>query len=146
MKDFMFRASLAAALILGVITLAGSANAQEPSAPDPAATTPAQQQSPAAQDQQTTTASPEEPPATQQNEPQMPTASADSQTQEMQTFAGRIVKENGKIVLKDPVTKNSYQIGNIDKVKTYLGKHVKVTGTLDVNSNTIHVENIELTS
>jgi hypothetical protein len=148
MKNFMFRLSLAAALTLGVVALAGSANAQEPSSQepgsqDPAATTPPQQQAPAAQDQQTPTATPQEPPATQQNEAQMPSAGNDAQTQEAQTFTGRVVKENGKVVLKDPVTKNSYQIDAAAKVKAYMGKQVKVTGKLDMNSNTIHVESVE---
>jgi hypothetical protein len=30
-----------------------------------------------------------------------------------------------------------------DKVRRYEGKHVKVTGAVDVTSNTIHVETIE---
>jgi hypothetical protein len=143
MNNFMFRLSLAAALTLGVVVLAGSATAQEPSSQDPAATAPPQQQSPSAQDQQTPTATPEEPAATQQNEPQMPAAGPDAQTQDSHAFTGRIVKENGKVVLKDPVTKNSYQIDDAAKAKPYMGKQVKVTGKLDMNSNTIHVESIE---
>jgi hypothetical protein len=143
MKNFVFRLSLAAALTLGVVALAGSANAQEPSSQDPAATVPPQQQSPSAQDEETSTATPQEPPATQQNESQMPTAGKDAQTQDAQTFTGRVVKENGKVVLKDPVTKNSYQIDAAAKVKAYMGKQVKVTGKLDMNSNTIHVESVE---
>ena len=73
----------------------------------------------------------------------MPAAGNDAQTQDAKSFSGRIVKENGKIVLKDPVTKTSYQIDDVSKVKPYMGKQVKVTGKLDMNSNTIHVDNVE---
>jgi hypothetical protein len=156
MRNFLFRLSLAAALTLGVVVLNSAANAQEPNTQEPAATTPPQQQSPAAtpQDQQAPAATqeptarpqqdPHEPAASsQQNEPQMPAAGADAQTQDAKSFSGRITKENGKIVLKDPVTKTSYQIDDVSKAKPYMGKQVKVTGKLDMSSNTIHVDSIE---
>ena len=156
MKNFLFRLSLAAGLTLGLVVLSSAANAQEPNAQEPAATTPPQQQPPAATTSpdstpattgQEPTAAPQqeqhEPPATtQQNEPQMPAARTDAQAQDAKSFSGRIMKENGKIVLKDPVTKTSYQIDDVSKVKSYMGKEVKVTGKLDMNSNTIHVESI----
>jgi hypothetical protein len=155
MRNFLVRLSLAAAFTLGVVVLNSAANAQEPSAQEPAATTPPQQPSPAAatpQDQQTPAAQeptarpqqdPHEPAASsQQNEPQMPAAGTDVQTQDAKSFSGRIMKENGKIVLKDPVTKTSYQIDDVSQVKPYMGKQVKVTGKLDMNSNTIRVESI----
>ncbi len=157
MRNFLFRLSLAAALTLGVVVLNSAANAQEPNTQEPAATTPPQQQSPGAttpQDQQppaTTqepTARPQQDPHepaanSQQNEPQMPAAGTDAQTQDAKSFSGRITKENGKIVLKDPVTKTSYQIDDVSKAKPYMGKQVKVTGKLDMSSNTIHVDSIE---
>ncbi len=156
MRNFLFRLSLAAALTLGVVVVNSVANAQEPNTQEPAATTPPQQQSPAAtpQDQQTPTTTqeptarpqqdPHEPAAnSQQNEPQMPAAGADAQTQDAKSFSGRITKENGKIVLKDPVTKTSYQIDDVSKAKPFMGKQVKVTGKLDISSNTIHVDSIE---
>jgi hypothetical protein len=152
MKNFLFRLSLAAGLTLGVVVLNSAANAQEPNTQEPAATTPPQQQAPAATtspaSSQEPTATPQqeqhEPAATsQQNEPQMPAAGTDAQTQDAKSFSGRIMKENGKIVLKDPVTKTSYQIDDVSKVKPFMGKQVKVTGKLDMNSNTIRVESIE---
>ncbi len=158
MRNFLFRLSLAAALTLGVVVLNSAANAQEPNTQEPAATTPPPQQSPAAttpQDQQTPattqepTARPQQDPhepaasSQQQNEPQMPAAGTDAQTQDAKSFSGRITKENGKIVLKDPVTKTSYQIDDVSKAKPYMGKQVKVTGKLDLSSNTIHVDSIE---
>ena len=162
MRNFLFRLSVAVAVTLGVVVLNSAANAQEPNTQEPAATTPPQQQSPAAapqgatppSEQQTPAATqeptarpqqdPHEPAASsQQNEPQMPAAGADAQTQDAKSFSGRITKENGKIVLKDPVTKTSYQIDDVSKAKPYMGKQVKVTGKLDMSSNTIHVDSIE---
>lgn len=156
MNKILFRILLTAAMMLGVVALGGSASAQEPSSQDPAATTPPQQQSPAAtQEQQTQSAREQEPTARpqqepnepaaspQQNEPSMPTAGSDAQTKEAQSFSGRVTKENGKVVLKDPVTKTSYQIDDVSKVKPFMGKQVKVTGKLDISSNTIRVESIE---
>ena len=157
MKNLIVRLSLATGLILGVIAMGGSANGQEPNSQDPAATAPPQQQSPssAKQEQQSTPAeTPQEPTARpqqepnepaanpRQNEPQMPAAGPDA-TKDPQAFTGRIVKENGKVVLKDPVTKTSYQIDDASKAKQFMGKQVKVTGKLDMNTNTIHVDSIE---
>ena len=157
MNKFLFRLSLAAVLTVGVVALGSSANAQEPSSQDPAATTPPQQQAPAAtpHDQQTPSTSSQEPTArpqqepnepaatSQQNEPNMPAAGTDTQTQDAKSFTGRITKENGKVVLKDPVTKTSYQIDDASKVKPYMGKQVKITGKLDMSSNTIHIDSVE---
>jgi hypothetical protein len=131
MKQFLLRLSLALAIALCVTAL--GATAQQ----SPSATTSGQE--PTARPQQ----EPNEPAANaSQNEPQMPAAGTDAQTQDAKAFTGRIVKENGKIVLKDPVTKTSYQIDDVSKVKPYMGKEVKVTGKLDMNSNTIHIESI----
>jgi len=41
------------------------------------------------------------------------------------------------------VTKTSYQIDDVSKAKPFMGKQVKVTGKLDISSNTIHVDSIE---
>lgn len=147
MRTFLFRLSLAAALTLGVVVLTSAANAQEPNTQEPAATTPpSDQQTPTAA--QEPTARPQQDPhepaaSSQQNEPQMPAAGTEAQTQDAKSFSGRITKENGKIVLKDPVTKTSYQIDDVSKAKPYMGKQVKVTGKLDMSSNTIHVDSIE---
>jgi hypothetical protein len=73
-------------------------------------------------------------------------SSGDTTTQEAKTFTGRIVKENGEVVLKDPITKISYKFDNPAKAKQYMGKEVKVTGKLDMNSNTIQIASIELLS
>jgi hypothetical protein len=81
-------------------------------------------------------------PQAQQNEAQMP-ASGEATTREAKVFTGRIVKEDGQIVLKDPITKVSYKLNDTAKAKQYLGKQVKATGKLDLNTNTIQLERIE---
>jgi hypothetical protein len=70
----------------------------------------------------------------------------EQQTQEAKAFNGTIVKEKGKLVLKDAVANVSYQLDNQEKAKQFEGKQVKVTGKLDMEANLIHVENIELVS
>ena len=146
MKQFFLRLSVATAIALCVTAMGVSA--QQPSSQDPAATAPPQQQSASASSSpQEPTARPQQEPNEpaanpSQNEPQMPAAGTDAQTQDAKAFTGRIVKENGKVILKDPVTKTSYQIDDVSKVRPYMGKEVKVTGRLDMNSNTIHIESI----
>jgi hypothetical protein len=67
----------------------------------------------------------------------------DMQTQEAKPFNGTIVKEKGKMVLKDTAANISYQLDDQDKAKQFEGKQVKVTGKLDMNTNLIHVDSIE---
>jgi hypothetical protein len=67
----------------------------------------------------------------------------DMQTQDAKPFNGTIVKEKGKFVLKDKAANVSYQLDDQEKAKQFEGKQVKVTGKLDMNTNLIHVENIE---
>jgi hypothetical protein len=81
-------------------------------------------------------------PQAQQNEAQMP-ASGEATTRDAKTFTGRIVKEDGQIVLKDPVTKVTYKLDDAAKARQYLGKQVKATGKLDMNTNTIQLEHLE---
>jgi len=126
MKKFLLHFSLATAVTLLTIATAPSMYAQQ-SDQDPAPATPQQQA--AAQQQQ-------------QNEAQMP-ESGDTTTHAAKAFTGRIAKENGELVLKDSVTKVSYKLDDPAKAKQYVGKQVKVTGKLDMNSNTIQVDDIK---
>jgi lipopolysaccharide export system protein LptA len=80
---------------------------------------------------------------------QQPSASQqqnDPQTQDAKAFSGTIVKEKGMLVLKDGTANVSYQLDNQEKAKAFEGKQVKVTGKLDMDTNLIHVENIEVAS
>lgn len=154
MKKLLLRLSLAMTVALCITALDTNAHGQQAGSQEPAATAPPQQESSSASSSDPQTPSEQHPAASpqqepnepvanpSQNEPQMPAAGADAQTQDAKAFTGRVVKENGKIVLKDPVTKNSYQFDDVSKVKPFIGKEVKVTGKLDMNSNTIHVETI----
>ena len=81
-------------------------------------------------------------PQAQQNEAQMP-ASGEATTRDAKTFTGRITKENGQIVLKDPITKVTYKLDDSTKATQYMGKQVKATGKLDLNTNTIQLQHIE---
>jgi hypothetical protein len=69
-----------------------------------------------------------------------------SQTQaqpEAKTFTGRILKSGENFVLSDSASKARYLLDNQDKARPYEGKSVKVTGTIDVSNNMIHIETIE---
>lgn len=66
--------------------------------------------------------------------------------QQTQTFSGKITKSKGDLVLKDQATNATYKLDNPDQAQQYVGKDVKVTGTLDPSSNTIHVSDIEMAS
>ncbi len=126
MKKFLLHFSLATAVAALTLAIAPSMHAQADQ--DHAPATPQQQQA-AAQQQQ-------------QNEAQMP-SSGDTTTHEAKAFTGRIAKENRELVLKDSVSKVTYKLDDPGKAKQYVGKQVKVTGRLDMNSNTIQVDGIE---
>ncbi len=59
------------------------------------------------------------------------------------TFSGTIVKDGDKFLLSDKASKLSYVLDDAEKASRFEGKKVKVTGTVDVASNTIHVDEIE---
>ena len=65
-----------------------------------------------------------------------------SQTSDSQTFSGKIAKSGEKLVLKDSVSKSTYVLDDQDKAKQFEGQQVKVTGTLDAETNTIRIASI----
>jgi hypothetical protein len=134
-NKFLLRFLLAAAVTVLAASLTESGEAQ-PSVQDASAK--AAQSAPV-----------QSPPTAQQqnnnNEAQMP-ASGDTTTHEANAFTGRVVKQDGELVLMDAVTKVTYKFDNPAKAKKYIGQHVKVTGKLEMNSNTILVESIEIIS
>jgi len=71
-------------------------------------------------------------------------SSAQSAQPQPQTFTGKIVKSKGGLALKDEASNTTYKLDNEDQAKQYAGKSVKVTGTMDTATNTIHVANIEM--
>ena len=107
-------------------------------------------QEPTAQQPATQDPTAQEPPAQQSGSPE-PAQSPDSMRQESnqrqptQMFMGKIAKSKGDLVLKGDAG-TWYKLDNADQAKQWIGKKVKVTGTLDTAINTIHVANIEAPS
>lgn len=72
-----------------------------------------------------------------------PPSPVDVQTQEALVFTGRVIRMNAQFVLNDPTTKVTYKLNDQSKAKQYLGRKVKVTGKLEMRSNTIQIAHIE---
>ena len=53
------------------------------------------------------------------------------------------VRDGAKFVLYNAPDKTTYQLDDQVKPKDFAGQQVKVTGTLDTATNTVHVEKIE---
>lgn len=68
------------------------------------------------------------------------------QQPEAKAFTGTIVKDGKTFMLKDTASNVSYKVDDDSKVKDYVGKQVKITGTLDPSSNVIHIDSIEVIS
>ncbi len=107
------------ALVAALLVLQPNMNAQEPATPDPSA---GQQPS-----------DPASPPA----------AMAQAPETQAQTFMGKIAKVGDNLVLKDSASKAIYVLDDQEQAKRFAGQSVKVTGTLDTQSNMIHVASIE---
>jgi len=58
----------------------------------------------------------------------------------------KCVEMGGKFVLYDAATKTTYQLDDQEKPKEFAGQKVKVTGTYDKATKTLHVESIEAAS
>jgi Protein of unknown function (DUF5818) len=74
--------------------------------------------------------------------------SASSQVQPdapKQSIKGIIVKQGEKFVLKAG-DNTTYQLDDQSKARQYQDKQVNVVGVLDADSNTLHIETIELAS
>ena len=56
------------------------------------------------------------------------------------------VKLGGKFVLYDAAKKATYQLDDQEKPKEFAGQKVKVTGSYDKATKTIHVEKVEAAS
>jgi len=90
----------------------------------------------------------------QQPAPTQPTQSQPSQASptssdsmpQGQAFTGTIVKGSDGYMLQDDTNKTSYKLDNAKIAKKFNGKNVKVTGSLDSTSNTIHVTDVQAAS
>lgn len=128
---------LSCALVLSMVV--GSAVAQSSSTSSPSQD-PSMQNSPSTQDptmQHPSTESPSE------NSPSSP-ASAGSATD--RTFIGSLAKSGGRYVLHSANGDYKLMVNDNDQAQTLEGKDIKVTGSLDSGTNTIHVSYMEPTS
>lgn len=121
-KNFILRLLLATAAAL-ILTLAADAPAQQP-------------------DQDSGTASPRQQQRAQPQQQPSPAPSTEAQTQDAHTFTGRIAQENAQFVLKDPITRVTYPLDDQPRARPFIGKQVKVTGKLGLDSNIIHIDSI----
>jgi uncharacterized protein YdeI (BOF family) len=97
-----------------------------------------QSQEPAAQQpsQPSQTSPSQEQPSGQQ----MPGSQTDQPQSNVQTFSGTIVKSGDKYVLQDAASGKTYDIDHQDIVGQHAGRKVRVTGTLDSDGKTIHLQ------
>ena len=73
--------------------------------------------------------------------PPIPTLQGSQQN--VKIFSGTVIKNGDTYVLSDAANKLSFTLDDTEKASHYEGKKVKVTGKVDVASNTIHVETIQ---
>ena len=76
---------------------------------------------------------------------QQPRGQEQPEQQKGETFVGQIVKaKNGQYaLLTDKDSGKGFYLDNQQKAGQFFGQNVKVTGTLDVATNTIHVADIQ---
>jgi hypothetical protein len=135
--------------------------AQQPQDPQQQPTTPTQPstQQPSTPAPSTAPSTPSSPstdmPSSQQStptsqQPQTPNASENQPSTDQPkgdvTVTGKVVKSKGSLVIQDDASNSTYKVDNEDQLKQYMGKNVKVTGTLDAQTKTIHVTNIEVSA
>ena len=117
MKNFLIRILLATAFVLVAFALASSAQAQQGDEDPATATLPPNTATP--RPPPTATPRPQEAaPKSPQPQEARGSPSADAQTQEALAFTGRVTQEQGHLVLKDSVTKMSYQFDDPSKAAT----------------------------
>jgi hypothetical protein len=57
---------------------------------------------------------------------------------------GRIIRSSGEYVLVEAGSKAHYTLDDQKRSKHYNGRTVAITGTVDLNAKTIHVQKIEV--
>jgi hypothetical protein len=89
---------------------------------------------------------PSQQPAPTQSQPSQASPTSSDSMAQGQAFTGTIVKGSDGYMLQDDTNKSSYKLDNAKIAKKFNGKNVKVTGTLDFTSNTIHVTDVQAAS
>jgi len=120
-------ATMALAMALSAVSFAQQDQSAQPSAQQPTSDT--QDGQPSSADQQ----------GSQPSSPSQDSPSSSMETQGS-SFTGTVVKAGGKYVLK--TSDMAYQLDDQQKAKQFVGQQVKVNGTLDSNTSTIHVADI----
>ena len=80
------------------------------------------------------------PPLTQGRQQGAPQAD----TRQKQKFEGKILRASDRLILEDKADKVIYQLDDQQLAQLFEGKEVKVTGSLDPESNTISISDIAL--
>src|SRR5579871_731088 len=139
----LFTLLVAGGVLFALISSGGVAQAQQ--------TTPNTQQSPSQappppQSQPPDTTAPQQSPSQQPGQA-APDRSGRTQGQAQSTeagngqeFVGTVVKQGNKYMFQDSATGQTYDIDHQDEVKKFDGKKVRVRGTLDPQTKTIHVQ------
>jgi hypothetical protein len=121
-------ATTALAMTLSTVTFAQQDQSAPPSAQQPTSDMQNGQQS-----------SPDQQGAPQPSSPSQDSSSS-MQTSQGSSFTGTVVKASGKYVLK--TSDMNYQLDDQKKAKAFVGQQVKVSGSLDSSTSTIHVSDI----
>jgi hypothetical protein len=66
--------------------------------------------------------------------------------QSAKMFQGKIARADEQLVFWDPSSQTAYQVDDQSKVAPYEGKNVKIVGTVDTKTNTLHVVDVAPTS
>jgi hemolysin activation/secretion protein len=77
-----------------------------------------------------------------QHRDELENSQQDLQQKDVTTFRGKISQKYSVFYLEISTTHNSYKLDDSRKARFYLGKTVRVTGTLDEVKNTIRVKEI----
>jgi len=126
--------TLLSTLVFASVML-GQSQGQQPSPVDPTAQSPA---SPGPPPQSTPPTFPSGQASPDSRDSQ---SAAGSQSETARTFMGTIIRSKEGYSLRAGDVE--YKLDNESKAKQYVGKDVKVLGSLDKQSNTIHVQSIE---
>jgi hypothetical protein len=122
-------ATMALAMALSAVSFAQQDQSAQPSAQQPSS------------DMQNTQPSSAQPSDQQGTQPSSPSQdSSSSMSTQGTTFVGTVVKAGGKYVLK--TSDMAYQLDDQTKAKQFVGQQVKVNGSLDSNTSTIHISDI----
>ena len=130
--------TLSAAALFGMVTLGGIAQAQDTPSSTPQTQQPPDTQAPAPQ--QTAPAQTPDQSGQTPSSSSQPSAAPDQSTGGTSEYVGTVVKQGDKYVFQDAASGQTYDIDHQDEVKKFEGKKVRVKGTLDPSTKTIHVQ------